>query len=100
MKLILLVTAAILIGAQVFGQTVIINGFRYAPPAGGLTFVSESETLWNSTTAPKTTASTPVQVGDILIAYAVKEGAAGTWTTPVNTGTALTWTLEENVDVS
>jgi hypothetical protein len=42
-----------------------------APPSP--TFISEYETVWNSSTSPKTTANFSVQSGDTLVAYAVNE---------------------------
>lgn len=64
------------------------------------TFVTEVETAWNSSTTPKTTASISVQVGDILIAYAAKDANSDNLSTPTNSGTALTWTLQQSVDTA
>lgn len=64
------------------------------------TLVTEVETAWNSATSPKTTASISVQVGDVLVAYAAQENTSGTISTPTNSGTALTWTLRQSVDVA
>ncbi len=63
------------------------------------TFVSENETVWNSSTDPKTTGSISVQAGDILVAISGAEGADGT-TTCVISGGSLTWTVRQEVDVN
>lgn len=64
------------------------------------TFIQEAETAWNSSTSPKTTASFSVEDGDILVCFAIVEGNGMTFSTPTNTGTAFTWTLQQEVSVS
>lgn len=70
------------------------------PAAGGPTaptFISETETAWNSTTSPKTTASISVQTGDVLVAYSVVEDHASQISIA---GGSLTWTLQQEVNVT
>lgn len=64
------------------------------------TFIQEAETAWNVNTTPKTTASFAVQVNDILVAIGVTADTSTTLSTPTNSGTALTWTLQQSIVVS
>lgn len=64
------------------------------------TLVTEVETVFTSSTRPKTTASMSVQVGDILVGYAVKDNDPEDLSTPTNSGTALTWTLKQSVNLA
>jgi hypothetical protein len=63
------------------------------------TFVSENETVWNSSADPRTTGSISVQAGDILVAISGAEGSDGS-TTCVISGGSLTWTVRQEVDVN
>lgn len=57
------------------------------------TFVTESESAWNTTTSPKTSGSLSVQAGDVLLDCITDENytTAENYTT-TNSGTAQTWT--------
>jgi hypothetical protein len=57
------------------------------------TFVTSANSVWNTTTTPKT-ASVTVQTGDILVAGVADENIT-TLNTPTNDGAALTWTLAQ-----
>lgn len=60
------------------------------------TFIGESETVWNTTTSPKT-AVISVQAGDILVAI----GATGDQSSSLAvSGGSLTWTLQQSVNVA
>lgn len=62
------------------------------------TFVAEYESVFNTTTTPKT-ASVTTSVGDVLVVCAVSEESSGfNFNTPTG-GTSLTWTLAQNVAV-
>ena len=63
-------------------------------------FIQEAETAWNTDTTPKTTGSFAVQIGDVLVAYAISENEGVVLSTPTNTGTALTWTARQIVNVT
>lgn len=73
---------------------------KKASAAGGNaypTLVSETETVWNTTTSPKTTASITVQTGDILVAVgSVSHSGDGSLTISV-AGGSLTWTQQKEV---
>lgn len=60
------------------------------------TYIQEAETVWNSSTSPKTTSSFDVETDDILVAYAIREngldGSLGI------SGGSLTWTQQETLD--
>lgn len=62
------------------------------------TFVQEIETVWNNTN-DKTTASFTVQVDDVLVVGSIGEGHAVT-NAISNSGTAFTWTLRQEVNVT
>lgn len=62
------------------------------------TFIQEAETVWNTTTSPKTTASFAVLAGDILVVGAIQSHSEGTSTFTCSGG-SLTWTLRQEVDV-
>lgn len=64
------------------------------------TFVNEYETVFNSSTSPKTTGSITTQVGDVLVCVGVTEVDNKTLNTPTNTGTGETWTLRQSIVVS
>lgn len=55
------------------------------------TYIAERETAFDTVTSPKATASFDVLVGDVLVAYAVKEDASGAISAPTNSGTAFTF---------
>lgn len=65
------------------------------------TFISATQTIWNETTSPKTTASISIQQGDILVALA----ATSSWQTgdlqtnnpTVSDSLSLTWTKQQEV---
>lgn len=59
------------------------------------TFVAEYETVWNTTTTPKTVSVTTA-VGDVLVVIGMAEGRLATLGTPTG-GTGLTWTLRQEV---
>jgi hypothetical protein len=61
------------------------------------TFVSDTETAWNTTTSPKTTSTISVNSGDILVACMV---AANELPTTTVSGGSLSWTTEEEVNVA
>lgn len=60
------------------------------------TFAGEAETVWNTVTTPKASASVTVAVGDVLVVFAAMEDFG---TTPINTptGGAQTFTLRESI---
>lgn len=65
------------------------------------TYISTTQTVWNDTTSPKTTASISVEEGDYLIAF----GATSSWQTSdaqtnnptVSDSIGLTWTKQQEV---
>lgn len=61
------------------------------------TFVSETETAWNTTTSPKTTASISVNTGDIIVAYGMCENHQSALTI---SGGSLTWTQQQVILVT
>jgi hypothetical protein len=81
---------------------IIINGPIRPTAAGGTppSFIQEAETAWNSVTTPKTTGSFTVVSGDILVCFAIAEDFGMTFSTPTNTGTAFTWTLQQEVAIT
>lgn len=57
------------------------------------TFVSEQETVWNTTTTPKSTGTFDIAAGDGLVALVAEENfETGQTFNVTNSGTALTWT--------
>jgi hypothetical protein len=64
------------------------------------TFVQEAETAWNDTASPRATASFAVESGDILVACAVSENHLPPPFSVSNSGTGLTWTKQQEVDVT
>ena len=63
----------------------------------GISFIQEAETVWNTATTPKTTASFNVLAGDVLVAYAVIENDDSE---PVTiAGGSLTWANPQTVNV-
>lgn len=63
------------------------------------TFISENETVWNTTATPKTTGSIAVNIGDILLAYSVIENDDGSDSITV-AGGGLTWNPVQTVHVT
>lgn len=63
-------------------------------------FISEFETVWNTTTSPKTTGNITTQVGDVLVVAASCEfgNTDPAFNTPTNTGTAETWSLQQAIE--
>lgn len=61
--------------------------------------IEEIETVWNTTTTPKTSASFDVVAGDLLVVVGHKRDGASFLNTPTNTGTAFTWTLQQSVEI-
>jgi hypothetical protein len=64
------------------------------------TFVQEAETAWDNPNSPKTTASVAVESGDILVSCAVSENHLAPPFGFANSGTGLTWTKQQEVDVT
>jgi hypothetical protein len=65
------------------------------------TFVSETQTVFNTATTPKTTANISVNNGDVLIACGIIEGQASSTSDSINvTGGSLTWTKNQWVKVA
>lgn len=60
-----------------------------------ITVVNEEDTVYNTTTTPKTTGSFSVEVDDLIVITAHMGEADIALGTPTNTGTALTWTLHQ-----
>lgn len=58
-----------------------------------------TNTAWN-TTSPKTSNSVSVQTGDIIVVVAAGKDETANFTTPTNSGTALTWTLIDSQDTN
>jgi formylglycine-generating enzyme required for sulfatase activity len=81
-------------GGAITSSTV---GFRcvYHPAPPALTMVQEAETVWNTSTLSKTTASFNVQTGDVLVAYASAENGVNPALTI--SGGSLTWTLRQSI---
>lgn len=71
---------------------------KKATGAASLSFVSVTETVYNTTTSPKTTASISVNSGDILVAYA-NNGDNSEGDISISGG-GLTWTQQQHVLVS
>lgn len=98
----LLLTLFVLPALITAGQTPLHALIAKKTTVAGLTpptFIQESETAWNSTTSPKTTASMTVQTGDVLVAYSIVEDHAAT-VSITNSGTAQTWTQQQLINVT
>jgi hypothetical protein len=63
------------------------------------TFIQEVETVWNTTTSPKTTASFDVLAGDVLVAYSTNGEASGDDSFGISGG-SLTWTRQVSIITS
>lgn len=64
------------------------------------TFVSETETAWNTNSTPKTSGSISVQAGDVLVGVGVVEGSESPTWNGTFTGGSLTWTERQEVAVT
>jgi hypothetical protein len=85
------------------GQTPLTFLAKKATAAGNAypTFVSETQTVFNTVTTPKTTASISVNNGDIIVACGVIEGQASSTSDSINvSGGSLTWTKNQWVKVA
>lgn len=70
-------------------------------PRTAPTFVSEFETAWNSGTTPKTTASITGLTGDVIVVCGIAENNDTSLAlTIANSGSALTWTLQQTVSAT
>lgn len=81
-----------------YSQKLIVNGNRFV--TSSLSFISETETVWNSTTTPKTTATIAANNLDILVAFEIiaDNAATGSISDNGNAGT-LTWTQKQVINV-
>ena len=60
-----------------------------------ITVVDDENTVYNTSTTPKTTGSFSVEVDDLIVVTAHMGEADIALNAPTNTGTALTWTLHQ-----
>src|ERR1043166_3044012 len=64
------------------------------------TFIQEAETVWNTSTSPKTTASFNVQTGDLLVALLVGADSGGGTGGFSISGGSLSWTTQQEIGVA
>lgn len=99
-KLILVLYGLLICGLAIGQPAMAVLAAKKAAAGGGPTpptFISETETAWNSTTSPKTTASISVNNGDVLVAFSVVEDHAASVSIA---GGSLTWTLQQEVNIT
>lgn len=60
-------------------------------------FIQEAETVWNTTTSPKTTAAFSVQTGDVLVAFGITGDQSASLAV---SGGSLTWTQAQFVNIA
>ena len=73
--------------------------FAFWKTASPPTFIQEAETVWNTTTSPKTTASFNVLAADVLVAYAIRENDSAGQDVTISGG-SLDWFVVGAIDTN